>query len=58
MKQYRIDKGKLNPHLPALTVHQKIVVLPTIACTIATTSNQPKPNPEPKTGVSTKSPGR
>jgi len=57
MKKYRINKGKLNP-LPALTVHQKIAVLPTIACTAATTSRQPKPNPEPKTAVSVKSYGR
>jgi hypothetical protein len=45
----------VKPPVSALTVNPKMAVLTAIACTIATTSLQSKPDAEPKSAVSAKS---
>jgi len=40
--------------LPYLSVDQKTAVSSNVACTVATTNQQPKPDPETKSAVSAK----
>jgi hypothetical protein len=53
-----VFQAEVPSSIAALTVDQKIAVLSAIACSDATTNQQPKPDAEPKTAVSVKTYGR